>query len=143
MPQYVWTRNDKATKGQKTDALNASKEMSAYNKQLVEKFVANMVVPNNATLVENSQSKYLYLISFTIDAKGKISHINSEKTYGNFNAVNLADDDENKTMTNAITQALSKCSPLAVPPAGIAPWYMLLRFEPNTGKVYVANLNTI
>jgi hypothetical protein len=143
MPQYVWTRNDKKTKGQKTDALNASKEMSAYNRQLVEKFVANMVVPNNATLVESSQSKYLYLISFTIDGKGKINHVNSEKTYGSFNAVNIADDNENKMMTSAITQALSKCSPLAVPPAGIAPWYMLLRFEPNTGKVYVANLNTI
>ena len=142
MPQYVWTRKDAATKGHKASAL-ATKEMAEYNKTLVEKFVANMTVPNQATLVDNSQSNYVYLISFTVDAKGKIAHINSEKSYGQFNAVNLADDNTNRAMLATITQALTRCSPVAVPPAGDAPWYMLLKYEPNTGKVFVANLNTI
>jgi hypothetical protein len=141
VPQLVWTRQDPVTKGQK--AVNTSKEMHAYNRGLVEKFVSNMVVPNNATLVENSTAQYLYLISFTIDAKGKIIHINSEKSYGQYNALNLADDNENAAMTASITKALAKCSPVKVPPAGISPWYMLLRYEPNTGKVFVAHLNTI
>jgi hypothetical protein len=142
-PQLVWTRQDPATKGQKASALNATKEMASYNKLLVEKFVANMSVPNSATLVENSSTEYLYLLSFTIDIKGKISHIHAEKTYGKLNAVNLGDDRENAGITNSMVSALNKCSPLKVPPTGISPWYMLLKYEPNTGKVFVANLNTI
>ena len=142
-PQYVWTRQDKATKGQKATAVNATSEASAYNRGLVEKFVANMTVPNSATLVENSASQYVYLLSFMIDEKGKIKNINSEKQFGPCTAVNLADDGENATMTASITQALAKCSPVKVPSAGVPPWYMLLKYEPNTGKVFVANLNTI
>ena len=117
--------------------------MAAYNKGLVEKFVSNMTVPNSATLVENSSNQYVYLVSFMIDSKGKIKNISTEKSYGQFTAVNLADDTENATMTASITQALGKCSPVKVPPSGISPWYMLLKYEPNTGKVFVANLNTI
>lgn len=142
-PQYVWTRQDTETKGKKAAALNASKEMHEYNRKLVENFVSHMTVPNSATLVENSSNKYVYLFSFTIDSKGKISHIHSENSYGQFTALNLADDSENSKMTASITDALAKCSPVKVPPAGISPWYMLLRYEPNTGKVFVANLNTI
>jgi len=141
-PQYVWTKQEK-TKKSKASAANTSKEMAAYNRTIVEKFVANMSVPNSATLVENSSSKYVYLLSFTIDAKGKISKINSESSYGPFTAVHLADDSENSLMTNSAIQALSKCSPVKVPPAGTAPWYMLLKYDPNTGKVFVAHLNSI
>jgi hypothetical protein len=143
MTQYVWTRQDKETKGQKVDALNASKEMAAYNRFLVEKFVANMTVPSSATLVENSSSQYVYLLSFTIDAKGKINNINPEKSFGPFKAVTLADDGENGMMIASMTKALAKCSPVKVPPGGVPPWYMLLKYEPNTGKVFIANMNSI
>lgn len=142
LPQYVWTKQENATAAGKAKAALISKEMAAYNKSIVEKFVANMTVPNSATLVENSSNQYVYLISFTIDGSGKISKINSERSFGQFNALHLADDNENAAMTNSITSALAKCSPLQVPPVGTSPWYMLLKFEPNTGKVFVANLNS-
>lgn len=142
LPQYVWTKQENATAAGKAKAALISKEMAAYNKSIVEKFVANMTVPNSATLVENSSNQYVYLISFTIDGSGKISKINSERSFGQFNALHLADDNENAAMTNSITTALAKCSPLKVPPVGTSPWYMLLKFEPNTGKVFVANLNS-
>jgi len=141
-PQYVWNQADSKKKG-KTSVANVSKELAAYNRTIVEKFVANMTVPDGSTLVENSSAMYVYLMSFSVDAKGNISKIKSESTFGPFTALHLADDGENSKMTAGVVQALSKCSPLPKPPAGTPPWYMLLRYEPNTGKVFVANLNTI
>ena len=139
IPQYLWTKQDQPAKGA-TSPAEIAKEVKAYHRMFVEKFVANMSVPNSATLVENSSTNYVYLISFTIDAKGKIINVDSVKSFGQLNAVNLADDNENATMTNSIKIAVIKCSPVKTPPTGIAPWYMLLKYEPNSGKVFVTNV---
>jgi hypothetical protein len=143
LPQYLWNRQSSTTKGQKDATAELAKEVKAYHRMLVEKFVANMSVPNSATLVENSTTNYLYLVSFTIDAKGKINNVNSVKSFGPLNAVNLADDNENALMTSSVKGAISKCSPVKLPPSGVAPWYMLLKYEPNSGKVFVTNVNAI
>jgi len=141
-PQYIWNQQTSSKKG-KTSAANVSKELASYNRTIVEKFVANMSVPDSATLVENSSAMYVYLLSFSIDAKGNISKIKSESTFGPFTALHLADVNENAKMTSSVVQALSKCSPVPPLPTGVPPWYMLLRYEPNSGKVFVANCNTI
>jgi hypothetical protein len=143
-PAYLWNKQpDKTIKTQKAEANTSSKEMAAYNKSLVQKFVSNMSVPNSATLVESSSANYLYLLSFTIDADGKIKNINSEKSAGPLSAVNLADDTENASMTSTITSALTKCSPVKKPTAGLPPWNMMLKYEPNTGKVFVSQVNAL
>jgi hypothetical protein len=143
MPQLLWTRQDQQAKGPKTAAADIAKEVSAYHRMIVEKFVANMSVPNSATLVENSSINYIYLISFTIDAKGKISNINSAKSVGSINAVTLTDDNENAVMTASIKRAVAACSPVKTPPTGMAPWYMMLKYEPNSGKVFVTNISSL
>jgi hypothetical protein len=142
MPQFLWTKQDTA-RGQKSVALNDKKEMSDYHKTFVEKFVSKMEVPSTATLVESASAKYLYLYSFAIDKSGKIININSENSYGPFTAVHLADDNENAALSSAVAKALAKCSPVKVPPVGNAPWYMLLKYEPDTGKVFVSHLNSM
>jgi hypothetical protein len=143
MPQYLWTRREVETKGQKIVAVNTSKEMAAFNRGIAEKFSSSLIIPNSATLVESTTPNYVYLFSFTIDAKGKITHINNENSFANIKAVNMADPNENGAFVSAISSAIGHCAP-ALPPADVkAPVYMILRYEASSGKTYVANLNTI
>ncbi len=148
-PQYVWLSPDRPSpaaqsKFQQNRVLASTETLNrldSYIKDLSQSIQANVSVPGSAQLVETANRKYSYLISFVVKNSGQISNITSEKQVGALSSVPLADDDENSQVVKAITKALGKVSPVKVPPAGFAPWYMLLKYDVNSGNVFVACLN--
>ncbi len=148
-PQYVWLSPDRPSAASQskfqqnrvlasTETLN---RLDTYIKDLSQSIQANVSVPGSAQLVETANRKYSYLVSFVVKNSGQISNINTEKQVGALSSVPLADDDENSQVVKAITKALGKVSPVKVPPAGFAPWYMLLKYDVSSGSVFVACLN--
>lgn len=148
-PQYVWLSPDRPSPASQskfqqnrvlasTETLN---RLDTYIKDLSQSIQANVSVPGSAQLVETANRKYSYLVSFVVKNSGQISNITNEKQVGALSSVPLADDDENGQVVKAITKALGKVSPVKVPPAGFAPWYMLLKYDVNSGNVFVACLN--
>lgn len=148
-PQYVWLSPDRPSpaaqsKFQQNRVLASTETLNrldSYIKDLSQSIQANMSVPGSAQLVETANRKYSYLVSFVVKNSGQISNVTTEKQVGALSSVPLADDDENSQVEKAITKALSKVSPVKVPPAGFAPWYMLLKYDVNSGSVFVACLN--
>ena len=148
-PQYVWLSPDRPSpaaqsKFQQNRVLASTETLNrldTYIKDLSQSIQANVSVPGSAQLVETANRKYTYLVSFVVKNSGQISNITSEKQVGALSAVPLADDDENGQVVKAITKALGKVSPVKVPPAGFAPWYMLLKYDVSSGNVFVACLN--
>ena len=148
-PQYIWLSPDRPSPASQskfqqnrvlasTETLN---RLDSYIQDLSQSIQANMSVPGSAQLVETANRKYSYLVSFVVKNSGQISNITTEKQVGNLSSVRLADDNENSQVEKAITKALGKVSPVKVPPAGFAPWYMLLKYDVNSGRVLVACLN--
>jgi hypothetical protein len=115
--------------------------LDSYIKDLSQAIQTNVAVPGSAQLVETANRKYSYLVSFVVKNSGQISNITTEKQVGTLTSVPLADDEENSQVEKAITRALGKVSPVKVPPAGFAPWYMLLKYDLSSGNVFVACLN--
>ncbi len=148
-PQYVWLSPDRPSpaaqsKFQQNRVLASTETLNrldSYIKDLSQSIQANVSVPGSAQLVETANRKYSYLVSFVVKNSGQISNITTEKQVGALSSVPLADDDENGQVVKAITKALGKVSPVKVPPAGFAPWYMLLKYDVNSGNVFVACLN--
>ncbi len=148
-PQYVWLSPDRPSaasqsKFQQNRVLASSEQLNrldSYIKDLSQAIQTNVAVPGSALLVETANRKYTYLVSFVVKNSGQISNITTEKQVGTLTSVPLADDEENSQVEKAITRALGKVSPVKVPPAGFAPWYMLLKYEVNSGNVFVACLN--
>ena len=148
-PQYVWLSPDRPSpasqsKFQQNRVLASSEQLSrldSYIKDLSQSIQTNVAVPGSAQLVETANRKYTYLVSFVVKNSGQISNITTVKQVGTLTSVPLADDEENSEVEKAITRALGKVSPVKVPPAGLAPWYMLLKYEVNSGNVFVACLN--
>ncbi|CAN5247377.1 hypothetical protein BH11CYA1_BH11CYA1_05580 [soil metagenome] len=148
-PQYVWLSPDRPSpasqsKFQQNRVLASTEQLSrldSYIKELSQSIQGNLYVPGSAQLVETTNRKYSYLISFVVKNNGQITNVTSEKQVGTLTSTPLADDDENGQVVKAITKALAKVSPVKVPPAGFAPWYMLLKYEVSSGKVLVACLN--
>lgn len=148
-PQYVWLSPDRPSpaaqsKFQQNRVLASTETLNrldSYIKDLSQSIQANVSVPGSAQLVETANRKYSYLVSFVVKNSGQISNITTEKQVGALSSVPLADDDENSQVVKAITKALGKVSPVKVPPAGFAPWYMLLKYDVNSGTVFVACLN--
>ncbi len=148
-PQYVWLSPDRPSpasqsKFQQNRVLASSEQLNrldSYIKDLSQSIQTNLSVPGSAQLVETANRKYSYLISFVVKNSGQITNISSEKQVGTLSSVPLADDDENGQVVKAISRALGKVSPVKVPPAGFAPWYMLLKYDVNSGNVMVACLN--
>lgn len=148
-PQYVWLSPDRPSpaaqsKFQQNRVLASTETLNrldSYIKDLSQSIQANVSVPGSAQLVETANRKYSYLVSFVVKNSGQISNITTEKQVGALSSVPLADDDENGQVVKAITKALGKVSPVKVPPAGFAPWYMLLKYDVNSGSVFVACLN--
>lgn len=148
-PQYVWLSPDRPSaasqsKFQQNRVLASSEQLNrldSYIKDLSQAIQTNVAVPGSAQLVETTNRKYSYLVSFVVKNSGQISNITTEKQVGTLTSVPLADDEENSQVEKAITRALSKVSPVKVPPAGFAPWYMLLQYDVNSGNVFVACLN--
>lgn len=148
-PQYVWLSPDRPSpaaqsKFQQNRVLASTETLNrldSYIKDLSQSIQANVSVPGSAQLVETANRKYSYLVSFVVKNSGQISNITTEKQVGALSSVPLADDDENSQVVKAITKALGKVSPVKVPPAGFAPWYMLLKYDVNSGNVFVACLN--
>ncbi|MBA4074253.1 MAG: hypothetical protein C0508_04365 [Cyanobacteria bacterium PR.023] len=148
-PQYVWLSPDRPSpaaqsKFQQNRVLASTETLNrldTYIKDLSQSIQANVSVPGSAQLVETANRKYSYLVSFVVKNSGQISNITNEKQVGALSSVPLADDDENGQVVKAITKALGKVSPVKVPPAGFAPWYMLLKYDVNSGNVFVACLN--
>ncbi len=148
-PQYVWLSPDRPSaasqsKFQQNRTLASSEQLNrldSYIKDLSQSIQTNVSVPGSAQLVETANRKYSYLVSFVVKNSGQISNITSEKQVGTLTSVPLADDEENSQVEKAITRALGKVSPVKVPPAGFAPWYMLLKYDLNSGNVFVACLN--
>lgn len=148
-PQYVWLSPDRPSpasqsKFQQNRVLASTEQLSrldSYIKDLSQSIQTNVSVPGSAQLVETANRKYSYLVSFVVKNSGQISNITTEKQVGTLTSVPLADDEENSQVEKAITRALGKVSPVKVPPAGFAPWYMLLKYEVNSGNVFVACLN--
>ncbi len=148
-PQYVWLSPDRPSPASQTqfkqNRLLATAEqlnkLDTYIKDLTQRIQNNLSVPGTAQLVETSNRKYNYLVSFVVKNNGQITNINNEDKAGTLTAVTLSDDTENSDVVQAINRALIKSSPVKVPPAGFAPWYMLMKYDVNTGKVLVACLN--
>lgn len=149
-PQYVWLSPDHASAA--VDPKNAFKQtktlanadqlgrMDNYIKELTGKVQSYLSVPSTATLVESNQ-KYIYLITFTLRERGQMANFRVEPQLGPFSTVPLADDNESNAVVGAINKALTKASPMPTPPVGFAPWYMVLKYEVNSGKVMLACLN--
>lgn len=151
-PQYVWLSAPKAaagvTVGQyqlKENKLLASSVKSsafdAYIKDLTKLIESNLSVPQSSQLVEMTNRKYKYLISFVVKNNGQISNIVSEKQAGSITSEPLADDGENSQVVNALSRALTRSAPLKTPPSGFAPWYMVMQYDVTTGRVLLACLN--
>lgn len=148
-PQYVWLSPDRPSpasqsKFQQNRVLASSEQLNrldSYIKDLSQAIQTNVAVPGSAQLVETANRKYSYLVSFVVKNSGQISNITTEKQVGTLTSVPLADDEENSQVEKAITRALGKVSPVKVPPAGFAPWYMLLKYDLSSGNVFVACLN--
>lgn len=150
-PQYVWLSPDRSSAA--VDPKNAFKQtktlanadqlgaMDSYIKDLTTRVQANLSVPSTATLVE-SNLKYSYLITFTIREKGQIANFQVEKQIGPFTTVPLADDNESASVVQAINNALTKATPMPTPPVGFAPWYMVLQYDVNSGRMILACLNS-
>ncbi len=148
-PQYVWLSPDRPSPASQTqfkqNRVLASAEqlnrLDTYIKDLTQRIQTNLSVPGSAQLVETSNRKYNYLVSFVVKNNGQITNITSQDKAGTLTAVTLSDDTENSDIVQALTRALTKSSPVKVPPAGFAPWYMLMKYDVTSGKVLVACLN--
>jgi len=148
-PQYVWLSPDRPSPASqyqfKQNRVLASTEqlgrLDSYIKDLTRRIQSNLSVPQTAQLVEMSNRKYNYLVSFVVKNNGQIANVTTEKQAGSLTAVPLADDSENSDVVKALTRALTKSAPVKVPPAGFAPWYMLMKYDVNSGKLFVACLN--
>lgn len=151
-PQYVWLSPDRSSAA--VDPKNAFKQtktlanadqlsrMDSYIKDLTNKVQANLVVPSTATLVESTNRKYSYLITFTLRERGQMANFQVEKQLGPYTTVALADDNESAAVVSAINKALTSASPMPTPPVGFAPWYMVMQYDVNSGRIILACLNS-
>lgn len=151
-PQYVWLSPDRSSAA--VDPKNAFKQtktlanadqlsrMDSYIKDLTNKVQANLVVPSTATLVESTNRNYSYLITFTLRERGQMANFQVEKQLGPFTTEALADDNESAAVVSAINKALTSASPMPTPPVGFAPWYMVMKYDVNSGRIILACLNT-
>jgi hypothetical protein len=151
-PQYVWLSPDRSSAA--VDPKNAFKQtktlanadqlsrMDSYIKDLTNKVQANLVVPSTATLVESTNRNYSYLITFTLRERGQMANFQVEKQLGPFTTEALADDNESAAVVSAINKALTSASPMPTPPVGFAPWYMVMKYDVNSGRIILACLNS-
>jgi hypothetical protein len=151
-PQYVWLSPDRSSAA--VDPKNAFKQtktlanadqlsrMDSYIKDLTNKVQANLVVPSTATLVESTNRNYSYLITFTLRERGQMANFQVEKQLGPFTTEALADDNESAAVVSAINKALTSASPMPTPPVGFAPWYMVMKYDVNSGHIILACLNS-
>jgi len=148
-PQYVWLSPDRPSPASQSHfrqkRVLASTEtlgrLDTYIKDLTQRIQTNLTVPSSAQLVETSNRKYNYLVSFVVKNSGQIANVTTEDKVGTLSAVPITDDSENNSIVQALKSALAKSAPVKVPPAGFAPWYMLMKYDVTTGKVLVACLN--
>jgi hypothetical protein len=147
-PQYVWLSAPKTTtvnqyqiKESKLLPTATTSAFDTYIKDLTKRVESNLSVPQSAQLVEMTNRKYKYLISFMVKSNGQISNITSEKQAGSITSEPLADDGENAQIVQALSRALTRSAPVKTPPSGFAPWYMVMQYDVNSGKLLLACLN--
>lgn len=134
-PRYVWSRQEVKSK----DAREQDKLLNEYTREVSEKIASNLKVPSQATLVESSDKKYRYLLSFQLLKTGKIVNFQVIDGIADMNTVPLPDPGESSSVVNALKAALNAAVPLKTPPGStIAPWDMLAVYDLGTGKFYTS-----
>lgn len=131
--QYVWSRQSApGTPYAKTTA----QELDDFNRELSDKIGGNLQVPSTATLVETTNKKYLYIMSFTLLKSGQVANFQVLPQAGNLTTVPLADNNENNAVVGALQTAIRRSCPIKSPPSGIPPWNMLAVYDMSTGKIF-------
>ncbi len=134
-PRYVWSRQAVKSK----EARDQDKLLNEYTREVSEKIASNLKVPSQATLVESSDKKYRYLLSFQLLKTGKIVNFQVIDGIADMNTVPLPDPGESSSVVNALKAALNAAVPLKTPPGStIAPWDMLAVYDLGTGKFYTS-----
>lgn len=134
-PRYVWSRQAVKSK----EAREQDKLMNEYTREVSEKIASNLKVPSQATLVESSDKKYRYLLSFQLLKSGKIANFQVIDGIADMNTVPLPDPGESGSVVNALKAALNAAVPLKTPPGStIAPWDMLAVYDLGTGKFFTS-----